>query len=113
LPLGRPDLVVADGIFARQAIAAGLETVAVADLDAPEAAVAALRGDPVVVVPAAARRPPSAYEPLLETILDALAADPAGAAPSPGPRDDTRQPPHLATETPGPYAAPESGGEEG
>ena len=53
--VGRPDLVVADGIFARQAIAAGLETVAVADLDAPEAALAAYRGRPVVVIPAAAR----------------------------------------------------------
>jgi len=111
--VGRPDLVVADGIFARQAIAAGLETVAVADLDAPEAALAAHRGHPVVVIPAAARRAPAAYEPLVETILDALTTAPAGPGPTPAARDDTRQPPHLATETPGPYAAPGSGGEEG
>ncbi len=107
--VGRPDLAVADGIFARQAIAAGLPTVTVADLDAPDAALAAHRGGSVVVVPAAARRPPAAYQPLVDALLEALAVGPA--APSAG--DGSRQPPHLATETPGPYAAPHSGGEEG
>lgn len=111
--VGRPALVIADGVFACQAIAAGLETIAVADLDAPDAAVAASRGAAVVVVPAAARRPPAAYEPLVETLLEALSGGRPGSAPGDASGDETRQPPHLATETPGPYAAPESGGEEG
>jgi hypothetical protein len=110
--VGRPDLVIADGIFARQAIAAGLETIAVADLDAPDAWLAAHRGGAVVVVPAASRRPPAAYEPLVETLRGAVPPGPAAPTPGCASGDETRQPPHLATETPGPYAAPESGGEE-
>jgi hypothetical protein len=109
--VGRPDLAVADGVFARQAIAAGLETLAFADLDAALPALAAHRGRPVVVIPIVADRPPGAYEALHEALLGALewaAADPAPVAHG---GDGTLQPPHLATETPGPYAAPPSGGE--
>ena len=107
--VGRPDLAVADGVFARQAIAEGLETVAFADLDAPLPALAAHRGQPVDVIPLVTDRPPGAYEAVLEALLGALQA--AMADPVAHAGDATRQRPHLATETPGPYAAPPSGGE--
>ena len=70
--LPRPDLVVADRAFAGVALAAGLEVVAFADLDAVALAVAAWRGRAIRLVPLNERRPPNAYTPLLE-ILDEIA----------------------------------------
>ena len=63
--VARPDLVVGDRCFAGVALAAGIEVVAFADLDAAILAVAAHRGRAVRVVPLDERRPPAAYEPLL------------------------------------------------
>lgn len=63
-----PDLVVADRGFAGGALRAGIEVVAIADLDALALGLAACRGLPVTVVPMHERRPASAYaelEPLL------------------------------------------------
>ena len=63
-----PDLVVADRGFAGGALRAGIEVVALADLDALALGLAASRGLPVTVVPMHERRPASAYtalEPLL------------------------------------------------
>ena len=72
--LPTPDLVVADGWFAGRALAAGLEVVAFADLDAVALAVAAWRGMAVRVVPLDECRSPHAYAPLLEALDDAGAA---------------------------------------
>jgi hypothetical protein len=71
--VGRPDLVVADGVFAVAAIGAGLDTVAFADLDAPAPALAAHRGLPVEVVTVGAHRPPAAYHPVRDVVLAGLA----------------------------------------
>ncbi len=63
-----PDLVVADRGFAGGALRAGIEVVALADLDALALGVASSRGLPVTVVPMHERRPAAAYtalEPLL------------------------------------------------
>ena len=106
LVVGRPALVVADGVFAVQAIDAGIPTVALADLDEPRPALAARQERPVLVVPLARHRPPAAYRPLAA----ALTA-PLGTVPVTHGGDDARHRPHLATETPFPYAAPPSGGE--
>jgi hypothetical protein len=54
------------------------------------------------VVPVATRRPPAAYAPIADALLGVL----GDAGPAAHERDATRQPPHLATETPGTYAAP-------
>jgi hypothetical protein len=75
--LPRPDLVVADHLYAGVASACGLEVVAFADLDAVALAVAAWQGRAVRVVPLDDRRPPRAYAPLLE-LLEALASEPVG-----------------------------------
>jgi len=66
--IGHPDLVVADRTFAGHAIASGVEVVAFAGLDALALAVAAWRGLAVRVVPLDERRPPGAYEPLVELV---------------------------------------------
>jgi hypothetical protein len=91
--LPRPDLVVADGWFAGAALAAGLEVVAAADLDAVALAVAAWRGMAIRVVPLDECRPPHAYRPLLEALGDAVIARgpddpfvPAGRSRPDGPR---------------------------
>jgi hypothetical protein len=66
--VAHPDLVVADRGFAGGAVRAGIEVVALADLDAVALGLAAVRRRPVSVVPVHERRPPSAYavlEPLL------------------------------------------------
>ncbi len=63
-----PDLVVGDRGYAGGALRAGIESVAIADLDAIALGLAACRGLPVTVVPMHERRPASAYsalEPLL------------------------------------------------
>ncbi len=63
-----PDLVVADRGYAGGALRAGIEVVALADLDAIALGLASGRGLPVTVVPMNERRPASAYaslEPLL------------------------------------------------
>ncbi|MGZ4688592.1 MAG: phosphatase [Acidimicrobiia bacterium] len=63
-----PDLVVADRGYAGGALRAGIEVVAMADLDAVALGLAACRGLPVTVVPMHERRPACAYaalEPLL------------------------------------------------
>ena len=108
--VGIPAAVVADGVFAAQAIAAGIPTVALADLDDPGPALAARQGRPVLVVPLAQRRPPAAYAPLTAALTAGL-GPPLAAVPVTHDGDDARHPPHLATEAPFPYAAPPSGGE--
>jgi hypothetical protein len=63
-----PDLVVADRGFAGGALRAGIEVVALADLDGIALGIAARRGLPVTVVPIHEHRPAAAYsalEPLL------------------------------------------------
>ncbi len=63
-----PDLVIGDRGFAGGALRAGIEAVAIADLDAMAIGLASSRGLPVTVVPMHERRPASAYtalEPLL------------------------------------------------
>lgn len=63
-----PDLVVGDRGFVGGALRAGIETVAIADLDAAVLGLAACRGLPVTLVPMHERRPASAYaalEPML------------------------------------------------
>jgi hypothetical protein len=69
--LPRPDLVIADRVFAGTAAAAGLEVVAFVDLDAAALAVAAWRGLAVRVVPLDERRPPASYEPLVALVAEA------------------------------------------
>jgi hypothetical protein len=59
-------------VFAVAAIGAGLETVAFADLDAPAPALAAYRGRPVEVVTVGGHRPPAAYGPVRDALLEAL-----------------------------------------
>jgi hypothetical protein len=82
--LPRPDLVVADRCFAGVALAAGLEAVAFADLDALALAVAAHRGRSLRLVPLDERRPPVAYEPLRDRLevlrQQALQGETPGAA---------------------------------
>jgi Phosphatase len=92
--LSRPDLVVADGWFAGVALAAGLEVVATADLDAVALALAAWYGMAIRVIPLDQSRPPGAYFPLLEALDEAVATpdqhDPllglAGRSGADGPR---------------------------
>ena len=69
--LARPDLVVADHVYAGVASASGLEVVAFADLDAVALAVAAWQGRAVRIVPLDDRRPPAAYAGLLD-LLESL-----------------------------------------
>lgn len=64
--IARPDLVVADHSYAGVAVGSGLEVVAFADLDAVALAVAAWQGRAVRIVPLDDRRPPAAYNGLLE-----------------------------------------------
>jgi hypothetical protein len=73
--LPRPDLVVADHMYAGVAAACGLELVAFADLDAIALAVASWQGRALRVVPLDDRRPPPAYAGLLD-LLEALASEP-------------------------------------
>jgi len=89
--VGRPDLVVADRGFAGAALAAGCETLALADLDAAVLGVAADRHLPACLVPIDDQRPPEAYAPLVAELT------------APGP--------HSTTPAPQAYAGPESGGE--
>ncbi len=63
-----PDLVVADRGYAGGALRAGIEVVALADVDAIALGLAARRGLPVTMVPLQERRPPAAYG-ALETLL--------------------------------------------
>ena len=70
--LARPDLVVADRVFAGVAIGTGVETVAFADLDAVALALAAWQGRAIRIVPLDERRPPKAYAPLLD-LLESIA----------------------------------------
>ncbi len=76
--LPRPDLVVADRGFAGGSLRDGLETVALADLNAAALGVAAGRGFLVTLVPLDDERPPAAYESLAE-FGDAAAVDTATA----------------------------------
>ena len=111
--VGRPALVVADRGFAAAAIAAGLPTLAFADLDAVALGVMAGRGAPVTAVPLDCGRPPEAYKAMVALLTGA----PGLAAPTPAaPGLAARSPgearlPHSTTPAPGAYAAPESGGE--
>jgi hypothetical protein len=72
--VGHPDLVVADRTFAGHAIACGLEVVAFAGLDAVALAVAQYRGHAARVVPLDEHRPPAAYQPLLDLLVEARSA---------------------------------------
>jgi hypothetical protein len=72
-----PDLVVADRGYAGGALRAGIEVVALADLDAIALGVAASRGLPVTVVPLNERRPAPAY-----ATLEALLATPPSPEPT-------------------------------
>jgi hypothetical protein len=74
--VGRPDLVIADRGFAAAAIAAGIETVALADVDAVVLGIAERRDLPVRVVPLDEQRPPGAYAPLVAALLVGLDARP-------------------------------------
>ena len=69
--LARPDIVVADHVYAGVASSSGLEVVAFADLDAVALAVAAWQGRAVRIVPLDDRRPPVAYAGLLD-LLESL-----------------------------------------
>ena len=101
--VGRVDLAVGDRGFAATMLADGIETVALADLDALALSVAASLGRPVHVVPLAETRPPGAYAP-----LDALVAFLAGMV---GPA--SAHPSHSTTRASGTYAPPSSGESEG
>lgn len=110
--LGRPDLVVADRGFAAAGLAAGHETIALADLDALAFGVARRRGLPVRLVPLAMGCPPAAYAPLIEAVI----AGPSPAdrvqgvePPVPGDPDQTKHTPHSTTCAPGAYAPPGCG----
>ncbi len=70
MTLERPDLVVADGVFAGAALRGGAEVVAFAGLDSPALVVAAWRGMAVRLVPLDDRRPPAAYGPLLDLLAN-------------------------------------------
>ena len=125
--VGRPDLVVADRGFAAAAVGAGLETIALADVDAVVLGVAARRQHPVRVVPVDEQRPPGAYGPLTRALTAGL-RDPGGESPldgREGAAEEARRGanelgesalgargPHSTTPAPGAYADPESG-EEG
>ncbi|HEY8217887.1 MAG TPA: phosphatase [Acidimicrobiia bacterium] len=112
--VGRPDLVIADRGFAAAAVGAGIETIALADVDAVVLGVAARRELPVCVVPLDEQRPPGAYEPLTALLVAGLDG---GTRPPPDPNEPgesalaTRLP-HSTTQASGTYAAPQSG-EEG
>lgn len=71
--VGRPDLLVCDRGFAAAGVTAGIETLAFADLDAVVLGVAERRGCPIRVVPIDERRPPGAYDPLVDSLVEALA----------------------------------------
>ena len=110
--VGRPDLVVADRGFAAAGLAAGHETIALADFDALALGLAQRRGLPVRLVPLAMGCPPSAYAPLIEAVLAgpsptdrAQGVDP----PVPGHPDEQTQEPHSTTCAPGAYAPPGCG----
>jgi hypothetical protein len=111
--VGRPDLVVADRGFAAAAIGAGIETIALADVDAVVLGVAARREHPVRVVPLDEQRPPGAYDPLVQALTAGLVQPNAPHESNEGGESTlTARPPHSTTPAPGAYAAPESG-EEG
>ena len=64
--------MIADRGFAAAAVAAGIETIALADVDAVVLGVAARREHPVRVVPIDEQRPPGAYTPLCSALVAAL-----------------------------------------
>jgi hypothetical protein len=109
--VGRPELVIADRGFAAAAVGAGIETVALADVDAVVLGVAARRGHPVRVVPVDEQRPPGAYAPLVGALVAALDSGPVDRS-EPGESALATRLPHSTTHAPGAYAPPESG-EEG
>ena len=109
--VGRPELVIADRGFAAAAVAAGIETIALADVDAVVLGVAARREHPVRVVPIDEQRPPGAYTPLCSALVAAL--DTSVLDPNePHESSLATRLPHSTTQAPGTYAPPQSG-EEG
>lgn len=70
-----PDLVLGDHGFAGAAIARGIETVAVMDINDPALAVACAEHRDVVIIPMDDNRPPRLYEPSWLIFEDALAAE--------------------------------------
>ena len=96
--VGRPGLVVADHAFAGLAAQAGLDTWALADLDAPALAVAARRDAPLRVVPVEDRCPPQAFDPLVDAALQQA----QGPQPASGPHAASG--PHSTTGVDGTYA---------
>jgi hypothetical protein len=79
--VGRPDLLVCDRGFAAAGVTAGIETIALADLDAVALGVAERRQHPVRVVPVDEQRPPGAYDPLVEALTAPLATGPQATGP--------------------------------
>jgi Phosphatase len=78
---GRPSLVVADGPFAVGAVAAGIDTVAIAGLERVEFALPAARAKGCVVLPVHTGRPARAYRALTALVEDAFRAGPAASGP--------------------------------
>jgi hypothetical protein len=70
--IGRPDLLVCDRGFAAAGVAAGIETIALADLDAVVLGVAERRERAVRVVPIDEQRPPGAYDPIVDALTASL-----------------------------------------
>jgi hypothetical protein len=68
----RPHLVVADGPFAEEAWAAGVEVVTFSALDRFPLAVAAARGDRCSLVPMRTDLAPAAYQPVIEAFAESL-----------------------------------------
>jgi hypothetical protein len=79
--VGRPDLVIGDGGFVGCATRAGIEVVALADLDHVALAVAAARGAPVTIVPLDVRRPAPAYDALVTRVVAVRAGSDRNPAP--------------------------------
>jgi hypothetical protein len=110
--VGRPDLVVGDRGFAAAGLAAGHETIALADFDALALGVAQRRGLPVRLVPLAMGCPPAAYAPLIEAVTDRSSPTDAAQgveAPVTGDPDAVTHTPHSTTCAPGAYAPPGCG----
>lgn len=68
----RPDLVLGDHGFAGAAIERGIPTVAVMDINDPALAIAHAEKRDMTIVPMDDNRPPGAYEPAWEVVVEAL-----------------------------------------
>jgi Phosphatase len=93
----RPSLVIADGPFVEVAWETGIEVVALAGLDRPGLAVAAVRGNRCTFVPLRTDRPANAYGALEGLIAG---AEPGPEALLPPPPDGPTDPPADAPSDP-------------